>query len=171
MSTPEAVLLIHDVDRNLGAELFQSIRDIAAGKVDVDYRVGSGNADIQLLHDAGWYRGTVRLSFGRLDFQGRDLEQFQRSCVDALETVLAEYGAGGRRPVLDDLVAAIAETLPETERDLALLMDFFDCVLDAGGNLPGSPLRFLSQFLQQRVRQWEAKHLDRLPANALPLQR
>ena len=171
MSTPDVVLLKHDVDRDLGAELFQAIRDIAAGKADVDYRVGSGNSDIQLMHDSGWYRGTVRLSFGRFDFQGRDLAQFQRSCVASLETLLSECVAAGQRPVLDDVVAAVAEARPETEADLGLWMDFFDVVLDAGGNRAESPLNLLAQFLQYRVRQWEAGYLDPLSAQSPAPQR
>ena len=171
MSTPDVVLLKHDVDRDLGAELFQAVRDIAAGKVDVDYRVGSVSSDIQLMHDSGWYRGTVHLSFGRFDFQGQDLAQLQRACVVALEILLSDCGEAGKRPVLDDVVAAVAEARPETEADLDLWMDFFDVVLDAGGNRAESPLNFLAQFLQYRVRQWEAGHLDPLRTQSPALQR
>lgn len=163
MSFPNEALLKHDVDRNLGAELFQSVRDIRAGKDNVAYLVGLKDTEIQLTHESGSYRGKVNLRFGSFGFQGEDIEALQRDFVNSLQIFLEGCHEQGIKPVLDVLIASLAQSKLETEEDLEVLMDLFDVVLDAGGNKAGSPLKFLSQYLQNRVRQWETKNLNPLP--------
>ena len=137
--------------------MLQAVRDIRAGKDNVAYLVGWKDTEIQLTHEAGIYRGKVNLRFGSFDFQGEDIDALQQDCVNSLQTFLEDCHERGIKPVLDGLVASIAQARLETEEDLGVLMDFFDVVLDAGGNKAGSPLKFLSQYLQYRVRQWDQK--------------
>jgi len=164
MSFPNEALLKHDVDPNIGAELFQSIRDIRAGRNNIAYLVGLKDTEIQLTHDSGSYRGKVDLRFGSFSFQGEDIEALQKSFVNSLQIFLEGCHERGIKPVLDVLVASLAQAELETEEDLEVLMDLYDVVLDAGGNKAGSPLKFLSLYLQNRVRLWEAKSLNRLPS-------